>query len=102
MNHSNQSGALYFGDCAAGDRPATAQEIAAWELARQNNPQTRIAEILASAGVTTLAGLQGLAAGMIGGAFAMSVSEEVLYQINPGYKELKDGIAEVISLQGQL
>jgi len=31
----SNSGHLYFGDCAQGDRIATAEEIAAWELARQ-------------------------------------------------------------------
>ena len=30
----NQQNQLYFGDCAQGDREATAEEIAAWELAR--------------------------------------------------------------------
>lgn len=34
----NQRGDLYIGECAAGDRAATAGEIAAWEAARSAPP----------------------------------------------------------------
>ena len=38
----NSQNKLYFGDCAQGDREATAQEIAAWELSRTPAPLEQI------------------------------------------------------------
>ena len=42
MNYSIQTGQLYFGDCAQGDREAAAEEIAAWELSRLPTPVDQI------------------------------------------------------------
>ena len=39
INSQNQ---LYFGDCAQGDREATAEEIAAWELSRLPTTQDKL------------------------------------------------------------
>jgi hypothetical protein len=44
INSQNQ---LYFGDCAQGDREATAEEIAAWNLARAPKPPTPLEQIRA-------------------------------------------------------
>ena len=44
INSQNQ---LYFGDCAQGDREATAEEIAAWELSRIPAPPTPLEQIRA-------------------------------------------------------
>lgn len=38
---------LYFGECAQGDREATAEEIAAWELSRVPAPPTPLEQIRA-------------------------------------------------------
>ena len=39
INSQNQ---LYFGDCAQGDREATAEEIAAWEFSRLPTTQDKL------------------------------------------------------------
>jgi len=44
INSQNQ---LYFGDCAQGDREATPEEIAAWELSRIPAPPTPLEQIRA-------------------------------------------------------
>lgn len=49
INSQNQ---LYLGDCAVGDRVATSQEVAAWELSRQPTPLQEIAELEASKPIT--------------------------------------------------
>lgn len=43
----NQQGGLYIGECAAGDRAATAGEIAAWEAVRTAPPAPTLAELQA-------------------------------------------------------
>lgn len=47
MNYSNQTNTLYFGDLAQGDRAATPQEIADWELSRLPKPPTPLQQIRA-------------------------------------------------------
>jgi len=49
INSQNQ---LYFGDCATGDREATAEEIAAWELSRLPTPVDQIQAIEAANPIT--------------------------------------------------
>ena len=39
INSQNQ---IYFGDCATGDRDATAEEVAAWELSRLPTVQDQL------------------------------------------------------------
>jgi len=46
MNYSTIYG-CYFGDCALGDREATPEEIAAWELSRIPAPPTPLEQIRA-------------------------------------------------------
>ena len=42
MNYSNKNGSFYNGDCANGDREATPEEIAAWELSRLPTVQDQL------------------------------------------------------------
>jgi hypothetical protein len=44
INSQNQ---LYFGDCAVGDREATPEEIAEWELSRLPKPLSPLEQIRA-------------------------------------------------------
>lgn len=39
---TNQNGLIYEGDCRDGDRTATPEEIAAWELSKLPSPQSQI------------------------------------------------------------
>lgn len=43
----NSQNHLYFGDCAQGDRAATAEEVATWNLARAPKPPTPLEQIRA-------------------------------------------------------
>lgn len=38
----NENGLIYEGDCHAGDRAATSEEMAAWELSKLPSPQSQI------------------------------------------------------------
>lgn len=49
INSQNQ---LYFGDLAQGDRAATAEEIAAWELSRLPTPRDLLAKLDADNALT--------------------------------------------------
>jgi hypothetical protein len=45
----NSQGQIYFGDLIQGDRAATAEEIAAWELSRANQVPQRVTRFQAKA-----------------------------------------------------
>ena len=49
INSQNQ---IYFGDCVQGDREATPEEIAAWELSRLPTPVDQIQAIEAANPIT--------------------------------------------------
>ena len=52
MNYSIQTGQLYLGDCAQGDREAAVEEIAAWELSRLPTPRDLLAKLDADNALT--------------------------------------------------
>ena len=48
----NSQGQIYFGDLIQGDRAATAEEIAAWELSRLPTPRDLLAKLDADNALT--------------------------------------------------
>lgn len=50
--HINSQNQLYFGDCAQGDREATAAEIAAWEQSRLPTARDLLAKLDADNALT--------------------------------------------------
>lgn len=75
-----------------GDREATSEEVAAWELSRQPTKDQRIAALLATRGLTLENEWQlpGIMAGMLAAGAVSSKTEQKVYDSNPGYKYAKD------------
>ncbi len=95
-------GFFYSGDCRAGDRAATAEEIAARELPPTLGPQQQIDGLLALAGVSQDWHLDAMMAGMVALAATQGIAEAQLYAVNPGYKQVKDVSEQIKALRALL
>lgn len=96
-------GQIYAGDMVLGDRDATTEELAAYETSRLPTKDQRIAEKLATRGLTLQTEwlLSSGMASMLAAAAVSGVSEPQLYASNPGYKYAKDLVAEISGIRAE-
>lgn len=95
-------GFFYFGDCRTGDRAATTEEIAARQPDLKAVINGQIAQLLALAGVSQGWHLDAMMAGMVALASTQGLTETQLYEVNPGYKQVKDVSEQIKALEAQL
>jgi len=97
MNYSETFG-VYFGDLAQGDRLATPEEVAAWELSRLPTPAEQIVAIEAANPITHR-NLRDLSMTVAQIAAAVTGTDPM---VNPAVQKIVSLEAEIAALRAQL
>ena len=95
-------GALYAGDLQPGDREATAQEIAAWEAARNKKAFAAQIEQLEATSKIPRVTREFMLSVMEKEATDTGMTQVQLYAANVGYRKLKDLDTQIRALRAQL